>query len=177
MSGLFGGILEFVNILGGVILYLLIGKKAWKHSNTTRYARLNFGGIFVGFVLATTLYFNGDLDIFKKHEVFVPIVLIPFFVLVSVLCLEILRKKIDVRGEKMKPTKIYQEVLLTELLDPDEAAEYLIAALEDADERVFWLALLDVAEANGLRNLPSSPPPSLKKLLNTLHLRFATAAK
>lgn len=82
----------------------------------------------------------------------------------------------------MKPTKSYQESLLTSLRDPDEAAEYLNAALEDDDEQVFLLALRNVAEANGLNferveSLPVSPPLSLNVLLNTLHLRFATAAK
>ena len=43
----------------------------------------------------------------------------------------------------------YQESLLESLRNPDEAAEYLNACLEDEDARVFLLALRDVAEANG----------------------------
>jgi probable addiction module antidote protein len=43
----------------------------------------------------------------------------------------------------------YQESLLESLKNPDEAAEYLNACLEDEDARVFLLALRDVAEANG----------------------------
>lgn len=84
----------------------------------------------------------------------------------------------------MKPTKSYQESLLASLRDPEEAAEYLNAALEESDERVFLLALNNVAQANGFSfdaiepaNAASFHPPNLNALLNTLHLRFATAAK
>ena len=46
-------------------------------------------------------------------------------------------------------TKPYQESLLESLKNPDEAAHYLNACLEDDDARVFLLALRDVAEAHG----------------------------
>jgi len=36
------------------------------------------------------------------------------------------------------------------LADPEEAAAYLNAALEDGDQQVFLLALRDVAEARGM---------------------------
>ncbi len=82
----------------------------------------------------------------------------------------------------MKITKSYQEMLLASLNDPDEAAEYLNAALEAGDEKALWLALQNVAEANGLsfeRVEPASAamPVILNALSNSLHLRFTTAAK
>ena len=43
----------------------------------------------------------------------------------------------------------FQEIVLENLQDPEEAAAYLKAALEDEDERVFLLALRDVLEAQG----------------------------
>lgn len=46
-------------------------------------------------------------------------------------------------------TKSYRESLLDSLKDPEEAAQYLNACLEDDDERVFLLALRDVADAHG----------------------------
>ena len=46
-------------------------------------------------------------------------------------------------------TEPYQESLLESLRNPDEAAEYLNACLQDEDARVFLLALRDVAEAHG----------------------------
>ena len=49
----------------------------------------------------------------------------------------------------MPKTKNYQEELIEDLKDPSEAANYLNAALEDADPEVFLLALRDVAEAHG----------------------------
>lgn len=86
----------------------------------------------------------------------------------------------------MKASKSYQESLLAALREPEEAVEYLNAALEEGDEQIFLLALQNVAEANGLsvgfnERASAEPiqtlPKSLNVLLNTLHLRFATATK
>lgn len=90
----------------------------------------------------------------------------------------------------MKASKNYQESLLVSLREPEEAAEYLNAALEEGDEQLFLLALSNVAEANGLAmgavasvnsgsfqsQLPNQPT-NLNTLLNALHLRFAAVAK
>ena len=46
-------------------------------------------------------------------------------------------------------TEPYRENLLESLRNPDEAAQYLNACLEDEDARVFLLALRDVADARG----------------------------
>src|ERR1035438_910407 len=46
-------------------------------------------------------------------------------------------------------TEPYRDGLLEPLPDPDEAAQYLNACLEDEDARVFLLALRDVADARG----------------------------
>jgi len=50
---------------------------------------------------------------------------------------------------KMPRTKSYKTDLLESFKDPQEAAEYLNAALADGDPDVFLLALRDVAEAEG----------------------------
>lgn len=47
-------------------------------------------------------------------------------------------------------TASYKDGLHQRLQDPDEAVAYLNAALEDEDQRVFLLALRDVAEARGM---------------------------
>ena len=89
-------------------------------------------------------------------------------------------------------TEPYRESLLDSLKDPDEAAQYLNACLEDEDERVFLLALRDVADAHGgirvlsrnahlnreslYRMLSKSGNPSLDSLaavLNACGLRLA----
>ena len=44
----------------------------------------------------------------------------------------------------------YRIGLLQDLADPQEAAAYLNAALEDGDQQIFLLALRDVAEARGI---------------------------
>ena len=51
-------------------------------------------------------------------------------------------------------TESYRESLLESLRNPEEAAQYLNACLEDEDARVFLLALRDVADAcGGIRDL------------------------
>lgn len=49
----------------------------------------------------------------------------------------------------MAQSKSYEPELIEALKDPEEAAEYLSAALEDRDPRAFLLALRDVSEAFG----------------------------
>src|SRR5258708_31025252 len=89
-------------------------------------------------------------------------------------------------------TESYREGLLESLNNPEEAAHYLNACLEDEDARVFLLALRDVADAHGgiralsrdthlnrenlYRMLSKSGNPSLERLdavLNACGLRLA----
>jgi probable addiction module antidote protein len=89
-------------------------------------------------------------------------------------------------------TEVYRESLLGSLRNPDQAAHYLNACLEDEDGRVFLLALRDVADAHGgiralsrdtqlnreslYRMLSKSGNPSLDSLtavLNACRLRLA----
>ena len=49
----------------------------------------------------------------------------------------------------MVNTRDYKEHLLESLKDPEEAAAYVNAAMEDNDLQVFLLALRDVADAQG----------------------------
>src|SRR5271157_1990129 len=89
-------------------------------------------------------------------------------------------------------TESYRESLLESLRNPEEAAQYLNACLEDEDARVFLLALRDVADARGgirslsrdahlnreslYRMLSKSGNPSLDSLaavLNACGLRLA----
>ena len=49
----------------------------------------------------------------------------------------------------MGKAKSYKDHLDKRLKDPEEAAAYLTAALEDEDPSVFLMALRDVARANG----------------------------
>jgi len=73
-----------------------------------------------------------------------------------------------------KRTKSYQVILLESLRDPDEAAAYLNAALEDDSEdaaELFLLALRNVAEARGMGKLAE------KATLNRESLYRALSAK
>jgi probable addiction module antidote protein len=92
-------------------------------------------------------------------------------------------------------TKNYRDSLLRTLQDPQEAAEYLTAALEEGDTAVFLLALRDVADARGIGTLAAKAQlnrenlyrmlsdhgnpqlDSLTALLDALDLRLAVAVK
>lgn len=57
-------------------------------------------------------------------------------------------------GSNGKPiAESYEDHLVESLKDPAYAQEYLNAALEDEDYRVFLLALKDVATAFGIKNV------------------------
>ncbi|MGA2590292.1 MAG: addiction module antidote protein [Bryobacteraceae bacterium] len=96
----------------------------------------------------------------------------------------------------MVKTESYNDNLLESLKDPEAAAEYLTACLEDGDVDVFLLALRDVAAAQGgirklsgrtrlnrenlYRMLSRSGNPSLSSLdsvLSSLGLRLAVAVR
>jgi probable addiction module antidote protein len=94
-----------------------------------------------------------------------------------------------------KLSKDYRETLLEDLHDPQEAAAYLTAALEEGDSAVFLLALRNVADARGMsavaakaqlnreslyRMLSERGNPqldSLTALLDALELRLAITVK
>ena len=50
-------------------------------------------------------------------------------------------------------SEAYEKRLREDLHDPEEAAAYLEAAMEDQDPRIFLLALRDVAQAQGMSKL------------------------
>lgn len=52
-----------------------------------------------------------------------------------------------------KSSRPYRPELLNALKDPEEAAEYLNAALEEDSNELFLLALRNVAEAHGMKRL------------------------
>jgi probable addiction module antidote protein len=67
-------------------------------------------------------------------------------------------------------SRLYKEGLLERLKDPQEAAAYLDAALEDGDTEVFLLALRDVAEARlgGMTTLAQQTGLNRETLYRTL---------
>lgn len=92
-------------------------------------------------------------------------------------------------------SRSYQEQLLQDLKDPEEAVAYLNAALEESSEALFLKALRNVAEAHGIAHLAQSAKlnresmyrmlseqgnpqlSSLKAVLDSLGLRLAVTAK
>ena len=90
-----------------------------------------------------------------------------------------------------KSTKSYQDHLIESLKDPNEAAAYLNAAIEEDSPEIFLLALRNVAEAHGFTKLSRSSKlnresmyrmlsekgnpklSSLSSLLKSIGLKFA----
>ena len=74
----------------------------------------------------------------------------------------------------VRRTKSYQTSLIESLKDPEEAAAYLNAALdeeaEDAEE-LFLLALRNVAEAHGIAKVAASAALNRETLYRTLSTR------
>ena len=88
-------------------------------------------------------------------------------------------------------TAKFEDGLKSSLMNPDEAAAYLNAALEENDQEVFLLALRDIAEARGFSQVaqdavlnrenlyrmlsPTGNPQlsSLNALLRSIGLRLA----
>lgn len=82
-----------------------------------------------------------------------------------------------------KRTVPYEDILAQDLQDPEEAAAYLNAALEDDSEdgrAVFLLALRDVARARGVQHLAQETRLNRESLYRTLsgkgNPRFSTLA-
>lgn len=69
---------------------------------------------------------------------------------------------------KKKASVPYEPILLDDLKDPDEAATYLQAAMEDDDPAVFLLALRKVATAHGMAKLARSARVGEKSLYKML---------
>lgn len=53
----FGGLLQVLRIIGGVVLYVLIGSKAFGASEKAQNLRLGFGSLIVGFGIGVVLYY------------------------------------------------------------------------------------------------------------------------
>jgi probable addiction module antidote protein len=72
----------------------------------------------------------------------------------------------------MVKVKNYKEHLIEQLHDPEEAAAYLNAALQDTDFHAFLLALRDIAEAKGgMMWLSRHTDLNRENLYRTLSLR------
>ncbi len=53
----------------------------------------------------------------------------------------------------MRKSVAYREGLLEALQDPEEAAAYINAAMEEGNEKLLLVALRDVAEAHGMTSV------------------------
>ena len=66
-----------------------------------------------------------------------------------------------------KRTRDYREGLLKRLLEPNAAAQYVNAALEDSDE-MFFMALRDVAEARQMAKVANDAGLSRESIYRVL---------
>lgn len=77
-------------------------------------------------------------------------------------------------------SRSYQTQLIAALKDPEEAAAYLNAALEEGSVELFLLALQNVAEARNIHPFTAENNPRLSTLavtLDQLDLRLAITPK
>lgn len=90
MTGLFRGLLEIVNLLGGTVLFILVGSKAWAKSRTGRNFRLTFGGLVIGIVAAVVTYYQ-----LRPMSDPSPICCVPVGLIAAVFGLELIRKALE----------------------------------------------------------------------------------
>jgi len=77
-----------------------------------------------------------------------------------------------------KLSRSYQDELLKALTDPEEAAAYLNAALDEGDSELFLLALGNVAEARHMKKQGKTVSLSdLTNILDNMGLRFAAKSE
>ncbi len=62
----------------------------------------------------------------------------------------------------------YEEGLKVALRNPDEAAAYLNAALEESDQEIFLLALRDIAEVHGFSQVAQNAQLNRENLYRML---------
>ncbi len=102
MYGILGGLLEVVNVAGGIVLWALIGKPAWRENTTARWARILTGSVPCGLGLSLILV-TASLPLIPADtppaDVYVleGVILIcgPFAVALVAILLEILRRSIE----------------------------------------------------------------------------------
>jgi Na+/H+ antiporter NhaA len=97
MEGIFGGVLELANALGGCLLWLLIGRAGWRPSRSARWARIVAGGLPCGIGL-TFAYFV--LVVYNKGTYDVAGIIVFCFIVSSIVslagvALESIRQRIE----------------------------------------------------------------------------------
>ena len=55
MGGIFGGLLAFIQFLGGCLLCLLVGRKAWGTTENAKGLRALFGGVIAGVLIGIAI--------------------------------------------------------------------------------------------------------------------------
>jgi len=95
MGGVFGSYLAFIKGIGGIILMILIGKKAWQGTNTAGNFRLVFGSVFIGALIGPLLMHFGVYGLISGITLFLNVVVIPFGVLLFSVMLESIKRLIE----------------------------------------------------------------------------------
>lgn len=57
MGGIFGGLLLFTQMIGGLFLFLLVGSKAWNKTERAETWRTEMGGALIGLLGGIGVYF------------------------------------------------------------------------------------------------------------------------
>jgi hypothetical protein len=92
MGGIFGGLLEAINMLGGGILYVLIGSNAWRVGQLARWCRLAAAAYLIGIVGGIVAYQFSAIRLLPSDLWFLMVfVQFPFYALVVIGALEGIR--------------------------------------------------------------------------------------
>lgn len=86
MTGLLGGILFLVNIIGGSLLFLLIGRIAWKDSEGATWVRIITGSLVISIFAVVCLAQNcshGNCSANEEEGIFTAGAIL-FFVLLGI---------------------------------------------------------------------------------------------
>jgi hypothetical protein len=100
MGGVFGGLLGLINAVGGAVLYVLLGSKAWRESEQGRKERRNMGSLVFGLALGSGFYFFKKTELLDKPENYgmkplIGFVVIPFLIMVLVVAIEAVGESLD----------------------------------------------------------------------------------
>lgn len=93
MSGLFGGVLGLVNLIGEAILSLLIGRTSMKESPFKRNIQIALGGLIVGIVIGIVIFFIGPMK--RKEDNVGFIVCSPIVFIIFLFILEMVRVALE----------------------------------------------------------------------------------
>lgn len=92
LSGSLGGVLGVVNIIGGLLLFLLVGKVAWRKTSGGRAARIFAGALVLGAGAGWSWF---KVNLFESDDIGEIAVVVGVFTAIGLGLLEGLRRELE----------------------------------------------------------------------------------